>query len=142
MGSRINNLLKKYWQGDTSKSEELELHSHFSINPSLTSEGKYFREINKMKSSEPDHRFLHPGRSQRKKWWSVAATLAVGIAVGLLVMQDISKRNQFLVEDPEEAYEITKKALMMISSSMNEGASYTGEMKKFNEAEELIKNKK
>ncbi|MFY0685600.1 MAG: hypothetical protein JXQ90_00470 [Cyclobacteriaceae bacterium] len=136
MESRIEELKSKYWEGNTSQDEELEIIQYYQQNPSLTHEGKYFATLSKMKVSKRS--FQHPGKSQQRTWLSIAATITVGIIVAALVIQDANKHQQFMVEDPQEAYEITKKALMMVSSSMNEGATYTSEIKKINKAEDII----
>jgi len=41
-------------------------------------------------------------------------------------------------DDPQEAYENVRAALMMVSSNLNEGVSYTSEMNKFEQAQKEI----
>ncbi|MEQ9307125.1 MAG: hypothetical protein RJQ14_24640 [Marinoscillum sp.] len=138
MESRIKELQEKYWAGETSIKEEQELKSYYKANPSLTSEGRYFHSLNIMKQA-PDVNFRHPKISTWKSRWSVAAVITVGIIAAALVIQDARKQRDFVVEDPQEAYEITRKALLMVSSGLNEGKAYSQEIKNINKAEELIK---
>ena len=138
MESRIKGLLEKYWAGETSIQEEIELKEHFRKNPSLTSEGSYFRELNRLKA-DPEVKFTHPGRAGRKARWSVAAAVTIGLMAAMMVIQDARKQREFAVEDPKEAFEITRKALLMVSSGLNEGKTYSTEINNLNKAEELIR---
>lgn len=137
MESRTKILLEKYWTGESTLEEEQELKAYFKANPGLTPEGKYFRAISRLKE-QPDVRFVHPGKSRRKARWSVAAAVTVGLLAAALVIQDARKQREFAVEDPKEAYEITRKALLMVSSGLNEGKNYSKEITKINKAQQLV----
>lgn len=139
MESQIEKLMEKYWAGETSVEEERLLKEHFRKNPSLTNEGTYFRALSKKQQLASGKRFAHPAKSRRKAQWSAAAVIVIGIMAALMVFQDAkTQQREFVVEDPQEAYEITRKALLMVSSGLNEGKTYSGELKKINKAEELI----
>ena len=139
MESQIEELLDKYWAGETSIEEERLLKEHFRKNPSLTNEGTYFRALSGKQETSAGKRFAHPAKSRRKAQWSAAAVIVIGIMAAVLVFQDARKQQQeFVVEDPQEAYEVTRKALLMVSSGLNEGKAYSEELKKINKAEELI----
>ena len=137
MESPIKSLLEKYWAGDTSLSEEQQIKEHFAENPSLTGDGKYFRAIDNMKSTEKV-KFIHPGKSKMKAKWSVAAAITIGLMTALVVLQDAKEQRQFVVEDPQEAYEITRKALLMVSSGLKDGKKYSTQITKINKAEEIL----
>lgn len=138
MGSQIDQLMEKYWAGTTSLQEEEEIKDFYKNNPSLAPTGLYFRSLKKSAEVESKKSFSNPRKPLFKRL-SVAATIVIGIVVGAVVLQDASKRNDFEIDDPQEAYEIVRSALMKMSSSMNEGAAYSGELKKLNKAEELLK---
>lgn len=138
MESRISELLEKYWDGETSLAEEEELKAYFRENPSLTPTGLYFRGVNKTAEVKSSREFTKPGRSFWKSRFSIAATIAIGVTVGALILQDAGKRNDFEIEDPEEAYEIARTVLMKMSSNLNEGQQPATQLKKLNKAEELI----
>ena len=55
-----------------------------------------------------------------------------------MVFQDTKKQREFAVEDPQEAYEITRKALLMVSSGLNEGKTYSKEITRINKAQEIV----
>ena len=58
--------------------------------------------------------------------------------MGLFVMQNNNKPDQFAVEDPKEAFEITRASLMMVSERLNKGKTYSQELDKINKAKEII----
>lgn len=137
MESRIKDLLEKYWAGESTLQEEAELKAYYREHPSLTSEGKYFRELRHMQSPA-QVKFSHPAKAGRKARWSVAAAVTVGVLAAMLIIEDARQQRQFVVEDPQEAYEITRKALLMVSSGLNEGKSYSKELVNINKAQVLI----
>ncbi len=136
MESRIKDLIEKYWEGETTLQEEMELKNHFKENPSLLPEGVYFRSLSKT-GDKISPKFRHPGKRSPRSWW-IAASIAVGIGTAAVVIQDAKQQNQFAIKDPQEAYEITKRALMMVSTSLNEGTAYSKELDKINEAEKIL----
>ena len=138
MGSQIDKLMEKYWAGTTSLQEEEEIKGYFKENPSLAPTGLYFRSLKKSAEVESKKSFTTPKKHLMKRF-SVAATILIGIAVGAVALQDANKQNDFEIDDPQEAYEIVRTALMKMSSSLNEGGAYSGELKKLNKAEELLK---
>ncbi len=137
MESRIKELLEKYWAGTSNLEEEAEIKRYFKENPSLTSEGKYFRKVGELKDV-PKAKFSHPGKKEQKSRWSVAAAVIAGLIAAALVFQDAKNQREFAVEDPQEAYEITRQALLMVSSGLNEGKSYSKEITKINKAQEIV----
>lgn len=138
MGSQIDELIDKYWEGNTSLEEEQLIKSHFKSSPSLTNDGHYFRYLANQKKTSMEQ----PKSSSNKKrtWLSAAATITIGLITAVLVFNDANK-DPFAEEDPEKALQMTKKALLMIGGGLNEGQSHAMELTKFNKAkEELQKN--
>ncbi len=142
MESRIEELLEKYWNGESTLAEEEALREFYSKNPSLTPTGLFFRTLKKSTEVTSERPFNKP----RKQWistkYSVAATIILGVIVGGIALQDGGKQDEFEIEDPQEAYEIARQALLKMSSSLNQGQTYSVELKKINKAEEIIKNEK
>ncbi|WP_420318286.1 hypothetical protein [Ekhidna sp.] len=134
MGSQIDKLLEKYWNGETSLEEEKVLKAHFKSNPALTNEGHYFRYLSKEKSVKYEG---VKNSSKKRAWISAAATITIGIITAALVFNDANK-DPFAIEDPEKAFEATKNALMMISGELQEGQNHTLELTKFNKAKEEL----
>ena len=137
--ARLDELLAKYWDGETSVAEENELKAHFSKNPSLTPTGLFFRSVSKKAEVKAERKFQNPGRWFTKTKFSIAATIAIGVTVGAIILQDAGKRNEFEINDPEEAYRIAQTVLMKMSSNLNEAESHTVQLKKINKAADLIK---
>ncbi len=136
MESRIKELLDKYWAGETSLADELEVKEYFKSNPELSGIGSYFHQLKnaKLVNSSVDYSYA----TTKKRWFSVAAVLA-GLLTASIVIVEANKSDQYLVEDPQKAFEITKKALMMVSNGLNESTHYTAEIKRLNKAEEKIR---
>lgn len=141
MESRIKELQEKYWAGETSLAEEAELKAYFKKNPSLTMEERYWNALKAKQSQTPPKSFKHPSANWRSRW-SVAAAITVGLIAAVLVIQDARSQREFVVEDPKEAYEITRKALLMVSSGLNEGKTYSKEIGNINKAKEIISEEK
>ncbi|RED99452.1 hypothetical protein [Marinoscillum furvescens] len=140
MESRIKELQEKYWKGESTVSEEQELKAYFQENPSLSPESSYFRGLQKMQTP-PKTSFQHPGKTSQKTRWYVAAAVTAGLLTTALVVQDARKQHDFTVDDPKEAFEITQKALLMVSSGLNEGKSYTTELSNINKAQTYLQLK-
>lgn len=137
MGSRINELLEKYWNGETSVEEEKVIKAHFSGNPALTNDGHYFRYL----SNQKKVRMEEPKSSPKTKrtWISAAATVTIGLITAVLVFNDASK-DPFAEEDPEKALQATREALMMIGAGLNEGQVHAMKLTKFNKAKEELQS--
>ena len=137
MGSQIDELIEKYWNGETSLEEEQVIKNHFSTSPSLTHEGHYFRYLNKQKQLNMEA----PKSASRKPrtWMSAAATITIGLVTALLVFNDANK-DPFAEEDPEKALEATRNALMMIGAGLNEGQIHAMELTKFNKAKDELQD--
>jgi hypothetical protein len=135
MESPIEELIEKYWNGETTLSEEKRVKDHFKINPALSKESEYFRFLKKEQEVTFDKKV---SKNSKKTWLSAAATIAVGLITAALVLQE-SNKDPFAIDDPEQALEETKRALMMIGLGLNEGQSYAMELTKINKAKDELK---
>lgn len=141
MESRIEELKQKYWDGTSTLDEEAELKQYFSEYPSADTQAKYFEALGGAKAASPSKEYAHPAmRSTRRIWMVAAASVIIGSVVLSLVLtnKELPKEDPFVVQDPQEAYEITRNAFMMMSVGLNQGAVATTELKKINKAEELL----
>ncbi|MEO9481816.1 MAG: hypothetical protein ABJG47_00130 [Ekhidna sp.] len=134
MGSQIDKLLEKYWNGETSLEEEKVIKSHFKSNPALNNESHYFRFLTKQKSQKYEGSKV---TSRKKAWLSAAATITIGVVTAALVFND-AKKDPFAIDDPEKAFQATRDALMMIGSELNQGQNHTMELTKINKAKEEL----
>lgn len=129
--SKIEKLLEKYLEGETSLEEEKALKAYFSSG-NVASHLKEYRVLFGYFESERKtfaNEKTFPGtarKSNRKKyypWFGVAASIA--IVVGLFLFRPQSQQSNDLgkIEDPEIALQKTKEVLNMVAQQMNQGKS-------------------
>lgn len=135
MELQIDELLEKYWKGETSLEEERWIKSHYKSNPSLTNDGHYFRYLSKQKETKMEE--TKPKANKSRKWLSAAATITIGLITAILVFND-ANNDPFAEEDPQKALEATRNALMMIGAGLNEGQIHAMELTKFNKAKDEL----
>ncbi len=159
---KIEELLNKYWNCETSLEEEQQLKKYFQgegIPEQWKETGSLFRyfELQKKKSlrNEADFdntlltRINKNKQSASTKFLYSSMRIAAGIAVlvvaGWFVRNEVRKTTpQEMVDtydDPKLAFEETKKALLMISKSFGKAEEQTKKINMFNEAQEEIKRK-
>lgn len=154
---RIEELLKKYWECETSLEEEQELRTYFSgsaIPEQYKDAAPLFRYFNdtKKKSLE-DSGFENEvmnavtpkkGRVLRlvQNSMRIAAGIVVLMVAFVFIRKEIRKTTpQEIVdtyEDPQLAFEETKKALLIISKGIGQAESEAKKINLFNEAKEEI----
>lgn len=154
-------LLEKYWEGKTDQDEEKVLKRYFSssnANDDLPSD--YFSYLKDKSIQNPlrdefDEEMLNliegdGGRLSSKtfalKYWYIAASLALIVSVSILFKNRIFKTEDQpqvvqadTFDDPEVAFEETKKALLFISSRLNQGSEYAAEFSKFEQNQNHLK---
>jgi hypothetical protein len=126
--NKIEVLLEKYFEGETTIAEEKELKDYFSSSNVAThleqyrSLFGYFVEAKKEKLVNTIS--LQP-KKQRTVWLSIAASVVVLISVGTFTYFNVNKvkENPELgtYDDPKEALEATQNALAMLSNHVNSG---------------------
>jgi hypothetical protein len=160
--SKIDELLNRYWECETSLEEEQQLREYFdgSYIPERHKEAaalfRYFAH-NKKKSLNEEgfepalfHRAKDPGRGKVVQLVFNTMRIAAGVAVLMVaiwfVRKEIRKSDPVAVEDtysdPKLAFEETKKALMMISKGFTQAEKEASKINLFNEAQEEIQKKK
>lgn len=158
---KVEALLKKYWDGDADQSEELELKKFFSSGEGAShADAVYFQYLDKKGTQNPirnefDEQILQQisessdsgkSRSLSFRYWYVAASLAVITSVGIIFKSEIFKAEVKpevvhidTFEDPEKAFEETKKALLFLSSKLNQSNEYAAQLSKFEKGQEVLK---
>ncbi len=153
----IKQLVDKYWEGATTPEEETYLKTYFSDNIPSDPEHMLFAWLqNKSEEGIQDENFdqkilddlehTSPVNRFKIKFWHVAAAILIVVSsVIVLKYHDTPQPyNQKVVfedsfEDPREAFEETKKALLFISGKMNVSKEYTNKLSEFNKTQEKIK---
>lgn len=141
---RIENLLEKYFEAATSIAEEKELKNYFASSD-VAQHLKQYQPIFGYATQAKQEQFTATIPLITKKrssvvWFSVAASVAVLLSVGLFTFNHYNqpKSNDLgTYDDPEVAFRETQKALALISESVNKGI---GSMSYLNEYEQA-KNK-
>ena len=164
---RAEELINKYWQGNTSLEEEEALRNFLTTEKDLPDELNrvallmhYLNENseqvtgsfnipNRDTSSveKPDDRGGSPG-NQRYLYWRMAASLVVVALLSLLGYFMVTDREETHnlanqeIQDPERAYAYTKASLLLLSGKMNEGMTHASNFKKFKTTQNLITEEK
>ena len=126
---RIENLIDKYFEGETSIAEENELKVYFSSSD-VAQHLKQYQPIFGYFSQAKEQQFTQEIPQQTKKqnvvmWLSIAASVIVMLSVGTFMYFETNKTEQFVAcnseDSPELALEQTQKALALVSEHLNTG---------------------
>lgn len=135
----MNDLLDKYWAGETSLQEEQELRDYFASN-AVAPEHLLYRDLFTTFSQEnkdeiidfdafakvklPETEESKEEQLFNKKTWkglAIAAGFSLLIAVGAGYQQDQAQPDLGTYESPEQAYAATMEALELVSKKFNNG---------------------
>jgi len=125
---KIENLVEKYFQGETSITEEKELRNYFSSS-NVAQHLEQYKPIFGRFSLEAAHQFTSEIPLHSKKstvaWISIAAAVVVLLGIGTYTYysDDVVNKRQDLgtYDDPQEAFIATQKALSLLSDNVNVG---------------------
>lgn len=142
----IKILLERFYEGQTTQSEEQRLKEYFSkpdVDPRWTADRQLFRQLYAMDmpaSHEAERRLAKQidswnrvEKTSERRTRVVGLRWIAGIAAGLLLLvtftlfvqhrqqQQSYARQQDTFDNPQDAYARTEKALMKFSVSLNKG---------------------
>ena len=151
------DLLIKYWNCETSLEEEKQLREYFGgddIPDQLRETASMFRHFEEAKKkslsdlafNDQVMRKVNPRKGQIRRLMYNSMRIAAGLLVVIVatwfirteVRQTIPQEIVDTYDDPELAFEETKKALLMISKSFGTAEQQTRKINMFNEAQEEI----
>lgn len=139
---RIEILLEKYFEGETSIAEENELKVYFS-SQDVAQHLEHYRAMFGYFSSAKEQKFEQqiPLKSKRQKvaWLSVAASIV--ILLGMFTFYNLNlNHNEDLgtYDDPQKAFEETQKALNLLSKNVNVGVESMQYVQEYQESTDLI----
>lgn len=159
---RIEELLQRYWDCETSLEEEQQLREYFrseQVSEQLKETAVLFHYFETQRSKAVDEHFEGTVVTQLKEQpekkgkmvsllhnsMRIAAGVAVLVAAVFFVRQEIRKNDTVAMEDtyddPHKALEETKKALMMISKGFGRAEQQAKKINMLNEAQETIQVK-
>ena len=143
---RIEILLEKYFEAETSIAEEKELRFYFSssdVAQHLQQYQSLFVHFNEAK--EEQFKATIPLKTKKRKyvaWLSVAASVAILLGVGSFIYlnneQNAVPTEYGTYDDPEVAFRETQKALAMISENVNTGIESVNYIAEYQNSKEKI----
>lgn len=138
---RITALIEKYYEGQSSSSEEAALREYFSsqelppeLEPLRVLFGYFDQEKQQKFTAEP---VLNTRRS-KLKFWAVAATLAALMGLGTYLYFPSKQEDLGSYEDPEEAFLATQKALSLLSEKVNRGVGGLQYLKEYEKTKDGV----
>ena len=143
---RIENLIDKYFEGETSIAEENELKVYFS-STDVAQHLKQYQTIFGYFSQAKEQQFTQEIPLQTKKrnvvlWLSIAASVVVMLGVGSMMYFNNDKEEQFVActpeDNPELALQQTEKALALISEHLNTGIESVSYINEFDNSKNRI----
>ena len=139
----MDELIEKYWNSETSLAEEAKLKAYFA-QENLPAEHLQYKALFDFYEKEANRSMpTKRKRSLRPFFLAIAASLAILISMGVFYTTQQEEREQIALttdtfEDPEEAYQEAKKALLMISAQLNSGKKYHQEFRPIRRVSELL----
>jgi hypothetical protein len=126
--NKIEILLEKYFEGETSIAEEKELKDYFTssnVAPHLEQYQPLFGYFSLAKEQKFTPEVPLHSIKRKVAWLSLAASVVLMLGIGTYTYFNANtiKENQELgsYDDPEEAFAATQKALAMLSDNVNVG---------------------
>ena len=125
---KVEILLEKYFQAETSIAEEKELRSYFS-NPSVAPHLEQYKAIfgfySEAKQQKLSQEITLKSKKNKTIWFSIAAAILLFLGIGTFYMMNrntITPQNELgSYDNPEIAFRETQKALALLSTNVNVG---------------------
>lgn len=140
---KIEILLEKYFEGETTIAEENELKKYFSSSD-VAQHLEHYRGMFGYFTAAKEQRFeqVIPLKTKTQKkvaWLSIAASVVVLLGLFTFYNQNMSQ-NQDLgtYDDPEKAFQETQKALYLLSKNVNVGVEGMQYVQEYQQSTELI----
>lgn len=156
---QINQLIEKYFEGNTSLKEEKILREYLSQDeyndwPELKKQFGYFKEAQELSlnTSRLESRIISsieeferqsspPAKKRSITRYLVAATIAAAIIIaGIFIARSPDNRIRDTYTDPAIAYAETQKALLLVSQKMNQGIKPLNHINRLNTGTQQLKN--
>jgi hypothetical protein len=126
MKDRLNILLEKYFEGESSLEEEKELRELLQHAEGYEAEKQFFLGIKGISSVEPHKEVMpKPSRNLYSFWVKIAAGFLVFLVAGVVAFQYQEKKKE------QEAYNQVMQAFALIQSNMQRGMNSMEVMEDF-----------
>lgn len=142
---KIELLVEKYFQGETSLAEEKELQNYFSSSD-VAQHLEHYRPMFGYFASAREQKSTHdiPLPSEKRKnvaWLSIAASVVVLLGIGTFTYFNYdgnTAQDLGTYDDPKEAFEETQKALSLLSGNVNVGMESVQYIQEFETTKERV----
>jgi hypothetical protein len=145
--NKIERLVEKYFDGETSVEEEKELRKYFAstdVASHLMQYKSIFEYLSHAAAQEYKQELAALPKLQYKKriklWLSIAASVFVLLSAGMYVYvdRDVSRQDLGTCENPEEAMKETQRALAILSGHVNVGIESVMSLEQYEDSKKLI----
>jgi hypothetical protein len=138
-------LIEKYFEGETSISEENELRTYFSssnVLPHLEQYQSLFGYFSQDATQKLGHEISLKSKKRTLTWLSIAASVIVLLGIGTFAYVNYYNvdPNQDLgtYDDPQVALAATQKALALLSNNVNVGIESVQYVQEYENSKQLI----
>jgi len=145
--NKLEFLLKKYEEGNSSLEEENQLRTYFA-SEEIPIHLRSYKMIFAYSSNEKNR--IYPGKiklaSKKAQFIFIGIAASILLAIGIFGWQNNSRKeipqyNVGSIEDPHEAYQKTKEALQLVAQVFNAGREDLEYLNEFNKTKnKFIKN--
>ncbi|MBX2817772.1 MAG: hypothetical protein KTR24_17335 [Saprospiraceae bacterium] len=127
----IEDIISRYWDGDTSLEEEAQmraaLQEESSLDPAALALTTFFQKEKQVQSTRP---LEIPAQAKVRSLWSryraLAAVLVVALGAFFFLQQGNVTSTSDTFQDPDQAFAEVVEALQFISGKMNSGMTTAG----------------
>lgn len=140
----VEILLEKYFEGTTSITEERHLKAYFSsqdVAPHLEHYRNLFGYFKVEKEIEFDKKLpLQPSKHPTVKWIGIAASFVFLFGTAWFFLNENAQSSKDLgtFETPEEAFQATQEALLLLSGEVNQGIEGVAVLKQYEQTKRII----
>ena len=145
---KIENILDKYFQGETTIAEEKELKEYFSSS-NVAQHLKQYQPIFGYFSQAKEQKAMQEIPLETKKrnvaWLSIAASVVVLLGIGTYyyvseknTTPDVVQSELGTYDNPEKAFAETQKALALLSNNVNVGIESVQYIKEYEQSKNKI----
>jgi hypothetical protein len=140
----VEQLIEKYFQGETTIAEEKQLKAYFSSNdvaPHLVKYQALFGYFETQKGTQFEQKLpLQPRKQNTVKWMGIAASFVVlfGWATFYFSTPEPKQDDLGTYDNPEEAYAATQEALLMVAEQVNVGMQSVSHLNEYEKTKKSI----
>ena len=141
---KIETLIEKYFDGETSITEENALRNYFSssdVAQHLEHLKPMFGYFSTAKEQQFTSEILLQTRKRNVRWLSIAASVVVLLGIGTFTYfnhETASNQDLGTYDNPEVAFRETQKALALLSNHVNTGVESVQYIQEYEDSKNLI----